>query len=77
MCMAISTFYIVWSLTNIGLIFDKSSWANYSELTRCLVASVHLMYFEPSGLLSILVINAYQWLMGTSVVIWATICLIR
>lgn len=75
--MAVFTFYIVWSLTNIGLIFDKSSRANYSELSRCLVAFVHLTYFEPQGLLSALAVNAYQLLTGTSIVVWATMCLIR
>ncbi|XP_027839909.1 alkylglycerol monooxygenase-like [Aphis gossypii] len=76
-CKAISTFYVVWSLTSIGLMFEKSSWSKCFECSRCLTMFVHLIYLEPQSFLSALTVVVYQLLMGTSVVIWAVSCFVR
>ncbi|XP_050541790.1 alkylglycerol monooxygenase-like isoform X2 [Daktulosphaira vitifoliae] len=70
--MMITIFYITWSFMSIGMLFEKSHWSTFFELSRCLTLFIHLTYFEKSCLeiLDESTMDGYRILFGPSTLIW-------
>ncbi|XP_050422679.1 alkylglycerol monooxygenase-like [Adelges cooleyi] len=77
-CMLVVVFYITWSLTSIGMLFEKSQWARFVELAKCLTLFVHLTCSDQSHLkpLDESALQGYRILSGSSSIIWSVAILV-